>query len=71
MTAGLSGALQTTPLSQASAVTAESYTIPSNKNTVKLSDFSPAPSFLFKGDFTDAGAGSYSTTINVELSLAP
>jgi len=70
MTAGLAGELQTINLSQASAVTLESWTIPSNRNTLRLSDFTPAPVFLVSGDFTDAGEGAYSTTINVALALS-
>jgi len=44
--------------------------IPANKHTIQLSDFSPAPVINVKGDFTNAGAGTYSTTINVEFALA-
>jgi hypothetical protein len=71
MTAGLTGALQAVALGQVNAVIVHSYTIPGNRNTVKLTDFSPTPTFSFMGDFTDAGEGAYSTTIAVEFALAP
>lgn len=45
--------------------------IPANKHTILLSDFSPVPVINIRGDFINAGAGSYSTTINVEFALAP
>lgn len=71
MTAGLSGSLQAVGLGIANVVTMEQYTIPGNRNSVKTSDFSPAPVFLFSGDFTDAGTGSYTTTVNIDFALAP
>jgi len=46
-------------------------TLTSNRNTVRLDDFTPAPSYQVRADFTDAGAGTYTTTINVEFALAP
>lgn len=70
MTAGLSGSLAAVGFTVAAASIVQSYTIPANRNTVKLSDF-PLPTYLFSGDFTDAGAESYSTTINIDLALAP
>lgn len=70
MSAGLTGGLQTVPLGLANAVTVESWTIPANRNTLRLSDFTPTPTFVFQGDFTDAGEGSYSTTINLALGLS-
>lgn len=45
-------------------------TIPTNKNTIRLSDFSQTL-INVNGDFSNAGAGTYSTTINVEFALAP
>jgi len=65
----------TTPLSVgllvANAAVMQTMTIPATKKVVRLSDFSPAPNYNFKADFTNAGAGSYSTTIVVEYALAP
>lgn len=69
--AGLAGSLQAIPLGQSLAITAEQYTIPANRNSVRLTDFVPPPVFIFQGDFTDAGVGSYSTTINIDFALAP
>lgn len=70
MSAGLAGRLQTIQLGLANAVTVESWTIPTNRNTLRLADFVPTPTFIFQGDFTDAGEGSYSTTINLALGLS-
>ena len=44
--------------------------IANNKNTLQLADF-PNPKYGVKVDFTDAGAGSYSSTLVVEYLLAP
>jgi hypothetical protein len=71
MDAGLSGSLQVVGLGPSAAIVTEQITIPGNRNTVKITDFSPTPVFLFQGDFSDAGDGSYSTTINIDLALAP
>lgn len=60
---------QTTGLGVANAVVVQSYAIPSNVNVLRQTNFSPAPSFKFKTDFTDVGAGSYATTIVIEYGL--
>ncbi len=71
MTAGLAGNLMNIGLNAVDAAMVQSISIPSNKHVVHLFDFNPAPVFTFKGDFTNAGAGTYSTTITVEFALAP
>lgn len=48
----------------------ESIKIPSDKHVVRLSDFSNLK-YNMKSDFTNAGAGQYSTTIVIEYALAP
>lgn len=58
-------------LGAANAAVVQSLVIPKNKNVLRLSDFSPAPEFEIKSDFTNAGAGTYSTTIVVEYGLLP
>jgi hypothetical protein len=68
MSAGLSGSLLTVGLTSTNATTVQSFTIPGTRNSLKLADF-PSPTYLFSGDFTDAGVGSYSTTINIDLAL--
>ncbi len=71
LSAQLSGsAVQTVGLDPAGAVVMQTYTIPSNKKVLRLSDFSPVPRYNVKSDFTDAGAGDYSTTIVVEYGLS-
>lgn len=65
----------TTPLTVgllvANAAVMQTFTIPATKKVVRLADFSPAPNYNMKADFTNAGAGTYTTTIVVEYALAP
>jgi hypothetical protein len=58
-------------LDPAGAVVLQSVAIPANMHRLKLSDFTPAPRYNYKADFTDAGAGTYTTTLVVEYVLAP
>lgn len=51
------------------AAVIQAHAIPNNKHVLKLSDFSPAPVFQIKSDFTEAGAGSFSTTLVIEYGL--
>jgi hypothetical protein len=62
--------LATVGLGSANAATMQSISIASNKNVVKLSDFTN-PKYNVKVDFSNAGAGSYSTTMVVEYILSP
>lgn len=55
-------------LGSANAITVQSATIAARANTLKLNDF-VSTTMPFGGDFTLAGAGTYATTINVELAL--
>lgn len=72
ITAGLSGATaQTVGLEVANSVVLQTITIAANKNVLRLLDFAPVPAFLIKSDFSDAGAGSYSTTLVLEYGLLP
>lgn len=64
---GSSPTYVSTGLNSAGAAYVEQITLAGNKNVVNLSDFSPAPNILVQGDFTNAGSGSYTTTINVEF----
>jgi hypothetical protein len=57
-------------LGAANARVIQQINIPSNKHTILLSDFNQ-PVINVKGDFANAGAGTYTTTINVEFALAP
>lgn len=66
------GAAQgTVGLDAAGAVTLQSYNIPNNQHAVHETDFAPSPIYNVKADFTNAGAGTYSTTLVVEYALAP
>lgn len=71
--APLTATLTTTPLTVgllvANAAVMQTLSIPANKSVVRLSDFSPAPVYTFRSDFTNAGAGSYTTNIVVEYAL--
>lgn len=57
-------------LDAANAAVMQTYTIPGSKRTLRLVDFSPSPTYGIHVDFTDAGAGTYSTTLVVEYALA-
>ena len=56
-------------LNAGGAIVLQTLAIPANKNVLRLSDFSPAPVFDIAADFTNAGAGTYETTIVVEYVL--
>ena len=57
-------------LSVAGAAILQSIVIASNKHVGKLADFAN-PKYEVNVDFTNAGAGTYATTIVVEYALAP
>ncbi|MGZ3722725.1 MAG: hypothetical protein ACXVA9_07345 [Bdellovibrionales bacterium] len=65
------GTAMTVGLGAANSVVIQSLTIPNNQNVLRLADFSPAPEFEIKSDFSNAGAGTYSATIVVEYGLLP
>lgn len=69
ITAGQS-TLAVVGLGTAGAATMQSFTITSPKNVINLSDFTN-PKYNVKIDFSNAGAGSYSSTLVVEYGLAP
>lgn len=52
------------------ALLMQTINIPHNKNVLSLSDFNPSPLFNITVDFSNAGAGSYSTTLVVEYGLS-
>lgn len=71
ITTNLSGATPATVgLEAAGAATVQSYTIPATKNVLNLSDFGATPKYLFNVDFTNAGAGTYGTTLVIEYGLS-
>jgi hypothetical protein len=55
-------------LSATGAVTLQTFNIPNNRNTVQLADF-PNPKYNIQADFSDAGTGTFSTTLVVEYGL--
>jgi hypothetical protein len=52
-----------------SAAVLQTIPIPANKNVLRLSDFPVAPSYELRTDFTQAGAGTYTTNVVVEYGL--
>lgn len=68
--AGLTQPLSTVGLAVANANILQTYKIPSTQHVMALSDF-PSPTYLVNSDFTQAGAGTYSTTLVLEYALAP
>jgi hypothetical protein len=73
ITAALEGteATGTVGLDVAGAVVLQSVAIPATTRVLRLSDITPAPRYNVKADFTDAGAGTYTTTLVLEYVLAP
>jgi len=72
ITAGIPGSsLLPVGLDIAGAAEVHRFLIPGNKHVLRLSDLSPAPDYQILADFTNAGAGTYSTTIVLEYALAP
>lgn len=59
----------TVGLNAENAVVLQSMAIPPTKYTLKLSDFVPTPRYNFLADFTEAGAGVYTTTLVIEYVL--
>ena len=60
---------QSIGLTSSNSAIVSTYTIPSNKNVVKLSDFTGVQSYNIQSDFSNAGSGTYSTTLVVEYIL--
>lgn len=58
-------------LNVAGAAIMQSLVMPVDKNVVHLNDFGTSSRYTMNFDFSNAGAGSYSTTIVVEYALAP
>ncbi len=61
---------QTVGLNQAAAAVVLQVSIAGNKNVFRLSDFGVSPDFKIDSDFSNAGAGTYSTTLVVEYGLS-
>lgn len=57
-------------LGAANAVVLQTYAIPRTTNVLRLTDFSPTPLYNIQADFTNAGTGSYETTIVIEYDLS-
>jgi len=62
---------QSVGLDVAGAAVMQTYSIGANMRILKLKDLPTAPNYNIRFDFTDAGAGDYSTTIVIEYALAP
>lgn len=61
----------TVGLNAANAAVVQQFTIAAVKNVLRLSDFPTAAAYEMRSDFTNAGAGTYSTTLVVEYGLLP
>ena len=71
ITAGLGSARAPVGLGPTQSAIVHTYTIPSNRNSIRETLFVPQPmTYNVSVDFTDAGAGTYSTTLVVEYGLA-
>jgi hypothetical protein len=69
VTAGKTTANLPVGLTAANSANVQTYAIPNNDNRLTLSDF-PTPTYKLASDFSNAGAGSYSMTVVIELALA-
>lgn len=56
-------------LTAVNSANVQTYTIPGNDNRLTIQDF-PTPTYKIASDFSNAGAGSYSMTLVIELALA-
>jgi hypothetical protein len=63
-------AAQSVGLNQAGAAVVLQANVAANKNVFRLSDFGVAADFRIDSDFSNAGAGTYSTTLVVEYGLS-
>ncbi len=71
MTAGLvNNASSTVGLEIANAVTVQTQAISNGTHVLRQSDFTTQPKYNVKSDFTNAGAGSYSTTIVIDYGVS-
>lgn len=71
ITAGIGPVRATVGLGPSNAAIVQTYTIPSNRNSIRETHFDPQPmTYNVSVDFTDAGAGAYATTLVVEYGLA-
>ena len=61
-------AMKTVGLNVAGAAIVQTYTIPVTKLAISLNDF-PGAAYEMRADFTEAGAGTYATTLVVEYGL--
>lgn len=68
--AGLTFPLTDFGVGPSNAVILQTYSIPSTEHVLQLSDFSPVPRFDINADFTNAGAGTFSTTLVFEYALS-
>jgi hypothetical protein len=61
--------LTTVGLNSVNSAVVQTITIPNNKNVLRQTDF-PNPKYNVQVDFSNAGAGTYSTTLVVEYGLS-
>jgi hypothetical protein len=68
--AGLVAANAVVGLARANAAIVQTHAIQGNKNQFREEDFSAAPVYQIESDFSNAGAGSYSTVLVIEYGLS-
>lgn len=59
----------TVGLAVANAAVMQTFAIPATTHVMHLSNFAPTPTYTIQIDFSNAGTGSYSTTLVVEYAL--
>lgn len=71
ITAGMGSIRELVGLGAVNAAIVQTYTIPANRNSIRETNFTPQPmTYNVSVDFTEAGTGTYSTTLVVEYGLA-
>jgi hypothetical protein len=63
-------AVGTVGLNSANSVTLQTQAISSNTHVLRQTDFTVTPKYNVKSDFTNAGAGTYSTTVVIDYGLS-
>ena len=68
--AGMGATRSVVGLGAANAAIVQTYTIPSNKNVIRETDFASPMTYNVDSDFSNAGSGTYTTTLVIEYGLA-
>lgn len=68
--AGMGSTRSVVGLGAANAAIVQTYAIPANKNVIRETDFASPMTYNVDSDFSNAGSGTYTTTLVVEYGLA-